>query len=89
MGETNKFYYDENLKRWVEEGAEPPVEEVALPPPPTTRSFQNKESDHSESLHENNAPTETSNEKIPEMTPPAPPGPLQFSGRGRVGVRSR
>ncbi|XP_042384723.1 protein transport protein SEC16A homolog isoform X1 [Zingiber officinale] len=41
LGERNKFYYDEKLKRWVEEGADPPAEEAALPPPPTAKSFQN------------------------------------------------
>ncbi|KAG6470320.1 hypothetical protein ZIOFF_071385 [Zingiber officinale] len=40
LGESNKFYYDEKLKRWVEEGADPPAEESPLPPPPTT-IFQN------------------------------------------------
>ncbi|XP_074573786.1 protein transport protein SEC16A homolog [Curcuma longa] len=40
LGESNKFYYDEKLKRWVEEGADPPVDEPPLPPPPTM-SFQN------------------------------------------------
>ncbi|GFZ01162.1 RGPR-like protein [Actinidia rufa] len=41
LGEKNRFYYDEKLKRWVEEGAEPPAEEAAPPPPPTTAAFQN------------------------------------------------
>jgi len=41
LGEQNKFYYDEKLKRWVEEGAEVPAEEPPLPPPPTKMSFQN------------------------------------------------
>ncbi|KAG8094149.1 hypothetical protein GUJ93_ZPchr0012g20605 [Zizania palustris] len=41
LGEQNKFYYDEKLKRWVEEGAEVPAEEPPLPPPPTKASFQN------------------------------------------------
>ena len=46
MGETNKFYYDEKLKRWVEEGVDPPAEEAALPPPPTTAAFPNGTSDY-------------------------------------------
>lgn len=46
MGEKNKFYYDEKLKRWVEEGAEPPAEEPALAPPPTTSVLQNGTSDY-------------------------------------------
>lgn len=42
MGDTNKFYYDEKLKRWVEEGADLPAKEAALAPPPTTMAtFQN------------------------------------------------
>ncbi|KAL0329538.1 UNVERIFIED_CONTAM: protein transport protein SEC16B [Sesamum radiatum] len=63
LGETNKFYYDEKLKRWVEEGAEPPAEEAALPPPPTTGIFQNGTSDYnlksalqSEASHSNGSP---------------------------------
>ncbi|ONK80170.1 uncharacterized protein A4U43_C01F14660 [Asparagus officinalis] len=46
LGESNKFYYDEKLKRWVEEGAEPPAEELALPPPSMTTVFQNGISDY-------------------------------------------
>ncbi|KAE9459402.1 hypothetical protein C3L33_08687, partial [Rhododendron williamsianum] len=41
LGEQNRFYYDEKLKRWVEEGAEAPAEEAALPPPPTIPEFHN------------------------------------------------
>ncbi|RWW75287.1 hypothetical protein BHE74_00016690 [Ensete ventricosum] len=37
----HQFYYDEKLKRWMEEGADPPAEEPALPPPPTATPFQN------------------------------------------------
>ncbi|KAJ8754814.1 hypothetical protein K2173_012738 [Erythroxylum novogranatense] len=46
LGEKNRFYYDEKLKRWAEEGAEPPAEEAALPPPPMTGAFQNGTSDY-------------------------------------------
>ncbi|CAM8910974.1 unnamed protein product [Rhodiola kirilowii] len=89
LGEKNKFYYDEKLKRWVEEGAEKPVEEVALPPPPTTGSFQNKIPDHRENLQAANEPTETIKDQTPGMIPPVPTGSLQFSSQGRIGVRSR
>uniref|UniRef100_A0A7N0UYY4 Protein transport protein sec16 n=1 Tax=Kalanchoe fedtschenkoi TaxID=63787 RepID=A0A7N0UYY4_KALFE len=95
LGEKNKFYYDEKLKRWVEEGAEPPVEEVALPPPPTTASFLNKIPDNNEvsatneNLHLNNGPAETLADKSQGMTPPIPSGSHQFSSHGRIGVRSR
>ncbi|CAN6476889.1 unnamed protein product [Victoria cruziana] len=39
LGEKNKFYYDEKLKRWVEEGVDPQTEAAELAPPPTTASF--------------------------------------------------
>ncbi|PHT40061.1 hypothetical protein CQW23_18915 [Capsicum baccatum] len=48
LGDTNKFYYDENLKIWVEEGAEAPAAEPPLAPPPTTAAFQNGEPDYNE-----------------------------------------
>lgn len=35
LGEQNKFYYDEKLKMWVEEGVKPPPPMEAAPPPPT------------------------------------------------------
>ena len=97
MGEKNKFYYDEKLKRWVEEGAEPPAEEAALPPPPTTAAFQNGSIEYSlkSALRTEGSPAnEVSNirtsspEQSPGM-PPMPPSSNQFSARGRLGVRSR
>ncbi|XP_075086584.1 protein transport protein SEC16B homolog [Nicotiana tabacum] len=99
LGETNKFYYDEKLKRWVEEGAELPAEEPALAPPPTTAVFQNGALDYnlksvlkSESSICNNgflemkSPTSADNGS---GIPPLPPTSNQFSARSRVGVRSR
>ncbi|MQL98712.1 hypothetical protein Taro_031425, partial [Colocasia esculenta] len=98
LGEKNKFYYDEKLKRWVEEGAEPPAEEAALPPPPTTTSFQNhapeystKNAFSSENISSNGmleTKSSSSTEHSPGM-PPMPPMQNQFSARGRMGVRSR
>ncbi|KAK4434985.1 protein transport protein SEC16B [Sesamum alatum] len=98
LGETNKFYYDEKLKRWVEEGAEPPAEEAALPPPPTTGVFQSGTSDYnlksalqSEASHINGSPefkTPSSQDNNSGM-PPLPPMTNQYSARGRMGVRSR
>ncbi|XP_043715640.1 protein transport protein SEC16A homolog isoform X2 [Telopea speciosissima] len=97
LGEQNKFYYDEKLKRWVEEGSDPPAEEAALPPPPQTASFQNGMSDYniknalkSESLPTNGGPEFKSptQERSPGI-PPIPPGSNQFSARGRMGIRSR
>ncbi|KAJ1257535.1 hypothetical protein BS78_10G003600 [Paspalum vaginatum] len=98
LGEQNKFYYDEKLKRWVEEGAEVPAEEPPLPPPPTKMSFQNSVPDSnlngppvSGSYAANGfVEAKTSNplEPSPGM-PPMPPTQNQFSARGRMGVRSR
>ncbi|XP_038682275.1 protein transport protein SEC16B homolog isoform X2 [Tripterygium wilfordii] len=97
LGEKNRFYYDEKLKRWVEEGAEPPAEEVALPPPPSTTAFQGtvpydniKDTPKVES-HSNGVPeyfSPISSEKGSGI-PPIPPSSNQFSARGRSGVRSR
>lgn len=98
MGETNKFYYDEKLKRWVEEGAETPVEEAALPPPPTTAIFQNGTSDYRATITSNpEAPYSSGfpDSKISATSennlgmPPLPPTSNQYSALGRMGVRSR
>ncbi|GMH00615.1 hypothetical protein Nepgr_002454 [Nepenthes gracilis] len=97
LGETNRFYYDEKLKRWVEEGAEPPTEEAALAPPPTAGAFMNgihknmKDESRNGILHANGE----LDFKSPNYTekssgiPPIPPGSNQFSARGRMGVRAR
>ncbi|PSS09713.1 Protein transport protein like [Actinidia chinensis var. chinensis] len=98
LGETNRFYYDEKLKRWVEEGVDPPAEEAALPPPPTTGALQNGMSDYNLSnalksdgaLH-NGSPefkSLTSSEHSSGI-PPMLPASNQFSARGHTGVRSR
>ncbi|KAF8412984.1 hypothetical protein HHK36_000956 [Tetracentron sinense] len=98
LGEKNKFYYDEKLKRWVEEGIEPPAEEAAPPPPPTTAAFQNGMSDYNmknafkiESLPSYGG-AEIGSPTLPEHSsgiPPIPPSSNQFSARGRMGVRAR
>ncbi|XP_010264305.1 PREDICTED: protein transport protein SEC16A homolog isoform X2 [Nelumbo nucifera] len=98
LGERNKFYYDEKLKRWVEEGTEPPAEEAALPPPPKASAFQNGMSDYNirnaikgENMLSNGTPetkTPTPSERNAGI-PPIPPSSNQFSARGRMGVRSR
>ncbi|KAG4973019.1 hypothetical protein JHK82_029952 [Glycine max] len=98
LGEKNKFYYDEKLKRWVEEGAEVPAEEAsALPPPPTTAAFQNGSTEYNSRFAlktESSPPIEGSNIRTasPELSPgmpPIPPSTNQFLARGRLGVRSR
>lgn len=98
LGEKNKFYYDEKLKRWVEEGAEIPAEEAALPPPPpTTAAFQNGSTEYNlksalktedSTLNEYSSTRTSSPEPSPGM-PPIPPSSNQFSARSRMGVRSR
>ncbi|CAJ2650480.1 unnamed protein product [Trifolium pratense] len=98
LGEKNKFYYDEKLKRWVEEGAEIPAEEAALPPPPpTTAAFQNGSAEYNlksalktEGLTPNEfSTTRTSSPELSPGMPPIPPSSNQFSARSRMGVRSR
>ncbi|KAL1333527.1 hypothetical protein HN51_062357 [Arachis hypogaea] len=94
LGEKNKFYYDEKLKRWVEEGAEPPAEETALPPPPTNAVFQNGSTEYNlkSALQTEGSPSNGGSDlrtsSSPGM-PPMPPSTNQFSARGRMGVRSR
>jgi len=97
LGEKNKFYYDEKLKRWVEEGAEPPAEEPALAPPPTAAAFMNGVSDHDKkdesnsTIHANGQAEFKSADSFEKKagTPPLPSGVNQFSARGRMGVRAR
>ncbi|XP_066329082.1 protein transport protein SEC16A homolog [Miscanthus floridulus] len=98
LGDQNKFYYDEKLKRWVEEGAAVPAEEPPLPPPPTKPSFQNGMPDHKLNgpmsvSHAPNGVTEWKSSNSSEQgglgMPPIPPSQNQFSARGRMGVRSR
>ncbi|GJM89963.1 hypothetical protein PR202_ga06195 [Eleusine coracana subsp. coracana] len=98
LGDQNKFYYDEKLKRWVEEGAAISAEEPPLPPPPSKSSFQNGLADHKflngpmSGSHAPNGVTEWKSSNSSEHglgMPPVPPGQNQFSARGRMGVRSR
>ncbi|XP_020584994.1 protein transport protein SEC16A homolog isoform X2 [Phalaenopsis equestris] len=98
LGESNKFYYDEKLKRWVEEGAELPASEAFLPPPPMAASFQNGKSDYDvKNVLKSNglimdAKQETQLDTPSEQVfglPPVPPSQNQFSARSRGGVRSR
>ncbi|KAI4327126.1 hypothetical protein L6164_019625 [Bauhinia variegata] len=99
LGEKNKFYYDEKLKRWVEEGAEPPAEEAAIAPPPTAAAFQSGKTEYNlksalktESSPSNEDP-DFKTSSPPEHNsgiPPMLPSSNQFSARGRMGhIRSR
>ncbi|XP_071730794.1 protein transport protein SEC16B homolog isoform X2 [Rutidosis leptorrhynchoides] len=91
LGETNRFYYDDKLKRWVEEGVDPPAAEAALPPPPTMSTFQNGTTPDHGSKSEgsvNNGISEFSTSKSSGI-PPIPATSSQHSARGRTGVRAR
>ena len=98
LGEKNKFYYDEKLKQWVEEGVEPPAKEAALPPPPPTAAFPNRMQDYNinDALETKSFPA-VNGPQIPSLVspepssgiPPVPTSSNQFSARGRTGVRSR
>ncbi|KAK9716370.1 hypothetical protein RND81_06G228800 [Saponaria officinalis] len=98
LGDTNKFYYDEKLKRWVEEGAAPPAAEPALAPPPTTTAFQPEKSENHSMNAFNSALSSSGSSPEPASStltgsnlgsPAFPPSSNQFSARGRMGVRSR
>lgn len=82
LGEKNKFYYDEKLKRWIEAGIEPLTEEATLPPPPTTAS-------KSSPTNEGQETKSSSSSEHSSGLPPIPPTVNQFSARGRLGIRSR
>ncbi|RXH93464.1 hypothetical protein DVH24_014040 [Malus domestica] len=98
LGEKNKFYYDEKLKQWVEEGVEPPAKEAVLPPPPPTAAFPNRMQDYNvnDALETKSFPA-VNGPQIPSLVSPElssgiapiPPSSNQFSARGRTGVRSR
>lgn len=98
LGDDNKFYYDDQLKRWVEKGVDPPPEEAAPAPPPIIASFQNGQPDYNinSALKTQNSFANNEMECKPPMSlnhkssiPPIPPSQNQFSARGRMGLRSR
>ncbi|KAI3813066.1 hypothetical protein L1987_17782 [Smallanthus sonchifolius] len=98
LGDTNKFYYDEKLKRWVEEGVDPPAEEAALPPPPTMATFQNGGDNYNLNTALNSegsttgftSPSPMSTAGHTSGIPPIPTATSnQFSARSRLGVRAR
>ncbi|KAI5059305.1 hypothetical protein GOP47_0025624 [Adiantum capillus-veneris] len=94
LGGNNKFYYNKELKRWVEEGAEQTVEEMALPPPPITTGLDSK----SRSASLDTLGTKRTegpgamdgNSGALSQLPLLPPSGSQYSARGRLnGVRAR
>ncbi|TXG62612.1 hypothetical protein EZV62_009606 [Acer yangbiense] len=96
LGEKNTFYYDEKLKRWVEEGAETPAEEeAALAPPPTFSVFQNGNNVNAapkiesfQTISGTDKHSPITSDQSPGI-PPIPPSSNQFSSRGKMGVRTR
>ena len=98
LGETNKFYYDEKLKRWVEEGAESQIEEMTLALPRTTAPFMNGMLGHDKRDEPINGMILANGEPEHKHTnfncqdtelPPIPSRSNHFTVRGRMGVRAR
>lgn len=90
LGDENKFYYDEKLKRWVETGFEQSAEEAPLAPPPIVASFNSSFGTPStDAKSSGNLQSQASLSSSADL-PPMPPSVNQFSARGRLsGVRSR
>ncbi|KAH7425052.1 hypothetical protein KP509_11G037700 [Ceratopteris richardii] len=94
LGETNRFYYDEDKKRWVEEGKENEEEDAVLKPPPITTGFN---PNNEKSLPDKKVTSEivgpalaTEGINTSQEMPSLPSNSNQFSVRGRLGgVRSR
>ncbi|XP_024391506.1 protein transport protein SEC16A homolog [Physcomitrium patens] len=85
LGDANKFYYDENLKKWVEEGVDPAPESAPLPPPPTASRFTGTSPFQEEAHGSSQAVTSK-----PGTPPLAPIGGNHYSNRRQGGgVRSR
>ncbi|EFJ04310.1 hypothetical protein SELMODRAFT_432531, partial [Selaginella moellendorffii] len=91
-GDSNKFRYDETLKRWVEEGAEAQAPDLPLAPPPMANKLVSR-------VEENGTLISMSPER-PEPTPerpqpvvsgirPMPPSSNQYAACARQNVRSR
>jgi hypothetical protein len=86
LGDANKFYYDEKLKKWVEEGVDPTPDVAPPPPPPTTSSFVGSIPAFQE---EGSAPPQAGSSK-PGTPPLAPSSSNYYSNRRQAGgVRSR
>lgn len=84
LGDANRFYYDEKLKKWVEEGVDPTPDIAPPPPPPTMSSFVGV----STPLDETHATPQAVTLK-PGTPPLAPNSINHFSNRRQSGVRSR
>lgn len=90
LGDENKFYYDEKLKRWVEAGAEQSTEEAVLAPPPMVASFNSSSGSPSDVKSGGESQGQSAGVSSSADLPPMPPSINQFSARGRLhGVRSR
>ncbi|XP_076881723.1 protein transport protein SEC16B homolog [Bidens hawaiensis] len=89
LGEANKFYYDEKLKRWVEEGVDPSAEEATIAPPPTMAAFQNGSPDYSLKTILTTESTSPSPASHTSGIPLIPPTTNQFSARARTAPRAR
>ncbi|KAI5065238.1 hypothetical protein GOP47_0019933 [Adiantum capillus-veneris] len=90
LGDENKFYYDEKLKRWVEAGAEQSTQEAVLAPPPIMASFNSSSGSPSDAKSGGDSQGRSASVSSSADLPPIPPSVNQFSARGRLhGVRSR
>jgi hypothetical protein len=93
LGDKNKFYYDEKLKRWVEEGVEAAEEQAPLAPPPISANFGSKRDEAASpekqfGIGQGSAPPSAS--KTANLgTPPVPPSNLFSARTKQQGVRSR
>ncbi|KAK9079956.1 hypothetical protein SSX86_001631 [Deinandra increscens subsp. villosa] len=94
LGNPNKFYFDEKLNRWVEEGVDLPAEEPALAPPPTMATFQNGSANYSLKAA---LTTESMSSEFASPIPAShtsgipliPATTNHLSARGRTGIRAR
>eukprot|EP00898_Chlorokybus_atmophyticus_P003135 jgi/Chlat1/3822/Chrsp26S04053 len=91
LGASNKFYYDENLKCWREEGVDEVPNMAPPPPPPTSVSYGSNAGQHmpTEAGSSFEAVATSSPTPVSLGLPPLAGGGNQFSARARTGVRSR
>ncbi|EFJ23596.1 hypothetical protein SELMODRAFT_415420 [Selaginella moellendorffii] len=92
LGDSNKFRYDETLKRWVEEGAEAQAPELLLAPPPTANRLVSRVEENGapiSMLPERPQPTPERLQPVVSGIPPMPPSSNQYAARAHQNVRSR